>query len=398
MSSSAPSGTPDQNAVVADAKDGEGIEPPAPPRLRYEPGLEGLRSMLLFMVIVAHTLQFLVPTASIYHISAFGSLTTFYVLTGFLVTAIVMRNIERSGSIGYGAFMKRRFVRIGAPMLLFAVVHLLWSIFSGDPLIAPPGAKLLGELSSIVLLLTSTLNFAPTFDRNQRLDMVQMWSIGVDMQFYAIWQLMWVLILRYAKKTRTILLTLLAMFLVLQVTRGIEYILFHNNRLFPADVYQRPENSFDAFLVGAFLCVLWKNHALPSALMRKLWIPAMAIYIYQVIYVVSWSWVPYFGGYTIAALYSMVIVVESMREGSPLYRFFASAPMRIIGRVSFTAFIWHLWVFVRVNQFVTAEVWAPLRILIAYVALAIVTVIAWYVAERPVMHLPPLRRAEPVKT
>ena len=139
---------------------------PAPPQLVYQPGLEGLRSILLFLVIVAHTMQFLVPSASIYHISAFGSLTTFYVLTGFLVTAIVMRNIDRKGSIDYVAFMKRRFVRIGAPILLFALVHLAWAVGSGEPLFAAPGTKLMGEVASLVALLTFTLNLVPTFDRN----------------------------------------------------------------------------------------------------------------------------------------------------------------------------------------------------------------------------------------
>jgi peptidoglycan/LPS O-acetylase OafA/YrhL len=397
MSSMPPSGLPEPSATKAVEDDGETVAAPTP-QLVYQPGLEGLRTVLLLLVVVAHTLQFLVPTASIYHVSAFGSLTTFYVLTGFLVTAIVMRNIERKGTIDYVAFMKRRFVRIGVPILLFAAVHFIWTVASGEPLFAPAGAKLLGEVASLLALLTFTLNFAPTFDRNQRLDMVQMWSIGVDVQFYAIWPVMWLLIRRHAKKMASVLFALLGLFIVMQVIRGAEYLLFNHNRLFPADVYQRPENSFDAFLAGAFVCVLWKNHALPTELFRKLWIPSVLLFIAFATFVVSWSWVPYFGGYMVAALYSMVIVVESMRAGSPLARFFSSTVMRAIGRVSFTAFIWHLWVFIRVNQFLKGEIWAPLRILIAYSALAVVTFVAWYIAERPFMRLPPVRHPAPVPT
>ena len=140
------------------------------------------------------------------------------------------------------------------------------------------------------------------------------------------------------------------------------------------------------------------RHALPTELFRKLWIPSVLLFIAFATFVVSWSWVPYFGGYMVAALYSMVIVVESMRAGSPLARFFSSTVMRAIGRVSFTAFIWHLWVFIRVNQFLKGEIWAPLRILIAYSALAVVTFVAWYIAERPFMRLPPVRHPAPVPT
>jgi peptidoglycan/LPS O-acetylase OafA/YrhL len=398
MSTLPPSGPPDQRAAVE--RPGEGVisMETAPPQLVYQPGLEGLRSVLLFLVIVAHTMQFLVPSVGIYHISAFGSLTTFYVLTGFLVTAIVMRNLERKDSIDYVAFMKRRFVRIGAPIVLFALVHLAWAIGSGEPLFAPAGTKLLGELASVIALVTFTLNWVPTFDRNQRLDMVQMWSLGVDMQFYAIWPVVWILIRRYVKKVSTVLVVLLVLFIVMQIVRGSEYLIFRDNRLFPSDVYQRPENSFDAFLGGAFICVLWKNNMLPTELFRKLWIPSAVLFVVFSTFVVAWSWVPYFGGYMVAALYSMVILAESMREGSPIERFFSSTIMRAIGRVSFSAYIWHLFVFVRVNQFVTGEVWGPLRIAIAYAALAIVTVVAWCIAERPFMRLPPVRRPAPVPT
>jgi peptidoglycan/LPS O-acetylase OafA/YrhL len=218
------------------------------------------------------------------------------------------------------------------------------------------------------------------------------------MQFYAVWPVMWLLIRRHAKSMRSLLFVLLGMFVFMQFVRGLEYVLFHGTRLFPADVYQRPENSFDAFLAGAFVCVLWKNSALPTDLFRKLWIPSVLLFVAFATFVVSWSWVPYFGGYMAAGLYSMVIVVEAMREGSPLQRFFSSTVMRAIGRVSFTAFIWHLWVFVRVNQFLTGEIWAPLRVLIAYVALAVVTLITWYIAERPFMRLPPVRHPAPVPT
>lgn len=383
---------------MAGQESGEREGAPVAPQLLYQPGLEGMRSVLLFLVIFAHTLQFLVPSASIYHISAFGTLTIFYVLTGFLVSAIVMRNLERTGSVQYGTFMKRRIVRITAPMLLFAVVQFTWAVVHGEPLFTPSGGKVLGEVASLAALLTSTLNIVPTFNRDQRWDMVQMWSIGVDMQFFLVWPALWLLIRRYAKSFRAILWVLVGIFVLLQFTRAFEYLFFEGTRLWPADVYQRPENSFDAFIVGVFICVLWKNHRLPVDLMKKLWIPAVLLYAYNVVFVVAWSWVPYFGGYTIACLFSMVIVIEAMRVGSPLYRLFSSTPMRAIGRVSFTAFIWHLWVFIRMNEILTMELWAPVRILVTYAVLAVVTLIAWYIAERPFMRLPPVRHPAPVPT
>ncbi len=372
--------------------------PVKPPALRYSPALEGLRSLLLILVIVAHTQQFLVPQASGLRVSGFGTLTTFFVLTGYLVTAIVLRNIERTNGLDYQNFLSRRVQRLGIPMLLFAVVQFATVAMTGGRLIEPKGVKTLGELPSVAALMTYTLNFAPSFNFNQRFDMVQMWSLGVDMQFYLAWPLVLWLIFKWTKDTKKIIILLAVGVVVVQFTRVVEYHLSAGNRLFPADVYQRPENSLDPFFAGAILCFLWKKRAIPTVLFKKLWLPSLVILILGMIFVLEWSPVPYYGGYFVVTLCALVVVGDAMREGSPINRFFSTLPLRAIGRVSFTVYIWHLYVFVWFNRWASGVIYAPVRVVLAYVMLAAVTLVAWRIAEKPFLRLPPLRNPKPIET
>lgn len=380
---------------LLDPEEMAGIEPP---KLTYSPALEGLRSMLLFVVIFAHTQTFLIPGAHGFRMSAFGSLTMFFVLTGYLVTAIVMRNLERTNTLQYRPFMWRRVQRLGAPMLLFVVVQFATTMLTGGRLFEPRGTETLSEAASVVGLVTYTLNWAPTFNLNQRLDMVQMWSLGVDMQFYLAWPLILWLLFKWTSSTKKILIVLALLIVAAQLGRVVEYQVSMGNRLFPWDVYQRPENSFDPFFAGAALCILWKRQILPFGLFKKIWIPAAAVFVFGMLFVVVSSPVPYYGGYLVATICSFLIIGEALRPGTVIRRVFSTLPLRAIGRISFSMYIWHLYVFVWFNRWVTIELWSPVRVILAYAALFIVTYIAWYIAERPFMRLPPLRQPVPVET
>lgn len=365
--------------------------------LHYEPAFEGLRSALLLLVVASHTQAYLLGAGDRVLVKGFGLMPMFFVLSGFLVGSIVLTSWERSGSIRYGPYLKRRIMRLGAPILLYVVVHLVVSALRGIPM-ATHG-RTLGEVGSDLTVLSFTSNLVPSFGYNVPFDAGQMWSLGVDMQLYLV--LPFVVLLFLTRLDRPVHIVVAGV-IVAAAIHVIRFAEFHHFYGGPAamgtwegitavdSVYQRPENSLDAFVIGFVILVLWRKRMLPTDLIRRLWIPATGVFILIVLTVPLKGRFAYQVGYPIVLICSCIGLAESLRPGSPMARFLGAYPLRLLGRVSFTLYVWHLFVFTLVNAWLPTSAGNVERIAVGAVTLAVVSVVAWWIAERPLLRLPPV--------
>lgn len=369
--------------------------------LGYQPALEGLRAILLTLVVVGHAQQYLVGKTVFAPLQGLGLMSIFFLLSGFLISSILVKSHQRTGSVQYGKFFRRRIQRLYTPLLLFVAVYFVVNALLGEPLFLRPGGRTLGIVESSVLMITSTINFAPTFGYAQRFDTVQMWSLGVDLQLYLLLPLIILLLFRWTTNLRRLVGIIAGMFVGLQLLRIFEYKVFyydlpdHDTRtavIAQAGVYERPEHSAGAFLVGVALYLVWSKGLMPVRLFRKMWLPTVLVLgVLVAKFSPMFSDFSYWIGFTIVSLLGAVVVGETLREGSPIWRVFSSRIALLLGRVSYTVYIWHMFVFILFNRFVTAPLLAPVRILGALAALGVVSAVAWWIAERPLVRLPPVR-------
>lgn len=374
--------------------------------LRYDPALEGLRTILMFVVVLRHTGD-LVHLPGGFKITGFGSLTMFFVVSGFLVTALLLRNLERTNTLLYKEYTIRRIQRLGAPALLYAIVYVLVNWRAGEPMIHTASSNTIPVIPTAISIITFTINLVPTFGFVQRYDSVHMWSLAVDMQIYLMLPLFLLLLFRLNRNLGFLLKVLVGVIVIVQVARYIEFYRIYDPATYGDDmtsvihlgaVYQRPENNLDPFIMGVILCLLWKTRLLPMRLARWLWIPALVISVWCMGYVEIMSAEPYAWGYLVIISCSFILVTEILREGSLLRRALGVYPMRVVGRVSFTVYIWHFFVLLTVMRWVKWDLPDPLRVLLAWGALAVVSVVAWWIAERPLIRLPPVRSPVDRKT
>ncbi len=357
-------------------------------------------------MVVAHSEDY-IHRFSWFHITGFGSMPMFFALSGFLVAAIVLRNKERTGTVDFKSFMWRRLTRLGAPLVLFSVVYFIVNWAEGYSLRTEPGSKVFGIAPTVATIVTYTNNLVPSFGYLQHFDSVHMWSLGVDMQMYFLIPLFLAILLYFTKNVFAMSSVVVLIIILVQFTRYWEYQYYYVDRADPhtitgaiqiGAVYQRPENSLDAFMVGVLVCVLWKRRVLPETLCKKVWIPVFAVFMYFIIFVGIESKEAYAGGYAVIMVCSFVLVIETIRSGSPLNRLFGSYPLRLMGRFSYTIYIWHLLIFVSIDRWFRSKLPGGLLVLIAWVLLAAVSVVAWWIAERPLLRLPPVRNPRPVET
>jgi peptidoglycan/LPS O-acetylase OafA/YrhL len=206
------------------------------------PGLDGLRGISILLVIMCHSnwTQHIHLRANLaedlrratFPLGYFG-VPIFFVISGFLITYLLLKEERRHGSISLKQFWVRRFLRIVPPVMAYVLFITIFSKVSG--------LHLQGlDLASVILFFRNLVDGNAFFDH--------FWSLSLEEQFYLIWPLVLVFAPRHWR---------LRIGLVL-------LILFPLLRLASACFFSPPLHDFltrmmrfDSILVGCLLAIVW---------------------------------------------------------------------------------------------------------------------------------------------
>lgn len=131
--------------------------------------LDGLRGLAIFCVLTGHA-----------GLPLFGGSLIMFVLSGFLITSIMLREYDRSGTINRARFYQKRFLRL-IPAL--AVMLVLVNVFIA--LTRP--AEVSGMLFDTLLALLSAANWSHAWSTAQTHVLPHLWSLSIEQQFYLAW-------------------------------------------------------------------------------------------------------------------------------------------------------------------------------------------------------------------
>ena len=144
-------------------------------------GLDGLRAIAVALVLVYHLIPGVLPGGMV-------GVDAFFVISGFLITSLLLLEQRRTGRIDLRRFWIRRLRRI-VPALVaaVAVVVALAACIGGDALLAVRRQV----LSSILLVYNwaEIIGGSSYFDQTQPLLLTNVWSLAVEEQFYLLWPL-----------------------------------------------------------------------------------------------------------------------------------------------------------------------------------------------------------------
>ena len=161
--------TPDQGAT-------EGAQPERF-RLGNRPPLTGIRALALFTVLTYHSNFRTLP-------GTWVALQVFFVLSGFLITAMLAAEGQRNGRVSLGRFYSRRAVRLLPPLLLTVALLAVYAHFVH---VADAAHRLWGDSLAALFYYADyrqALGHAPFFGY-----LAQTWSLSVEEQFYILWSL-----------------------------------------------------------------------------------------------------------------------------------------------------------------------------------------------------------------
>jgi peptidoglycan/LPS O-acetylase OafA/YrhL len=286
-------------------------------KLGHRPGLDGLRGVAVLLVIAYHAAPDVVP-------GGFLGVDLFFVLSGFLITSLLLAEWERTGTVGLGAFYVRR-----ARRLLPALVAFLLGLVTYGVLVDR-------DFLSVTLRwlpFTYLTNGMIAFDVG-RVAHGHIWSLAAEEQFYFLWPPLLIVLLRSVPPRRVVAITA-----ALTATAAVVPVVLWAGGDGWVRLYYGPDTHATPILLGCLLGELWTWGMVPVGLERH-GLLALAGLAGAVVTLSPPDRALYVGGYALVAIAGAVLVLAVVRCPSLARRFEHPALVRI-GVLSYAMYLWH---------------------------------------------------------
>ena len=341
-----------------DAPGADGHTAPPEPALGRIPALDGIRALAIVLVLVFHG-------GFSWAGGGFFGVDVFFVLSGFLITGLLVSEYRQNSGIGLKRFWGHRVRRLLPALLVMLVGVALYGLF-----LAPTDT--LAELRSNAIATLLYFNnwhqisggqgyFAAL---NTPQPLLHTWSLSIEEQFYLVWPLVVLGVLRLSRTLRPLLVLTVLGALASAVTMAVVY----GNGSGEARAYYGTDTRAQALLIGAALAVVLANPLprrrsgpAPTTSLIRTFAPGRSARIGLVVlggvglaYVIwlansvdaTSTWI-YRGGFTLVALATAgVIASVALVPDSPWGRALSVRPVRYIGAISYGLYLYHWPIFV----------------------------------------------------
>ena len=348
-------------------------------KLRYNPALDGLRGVAILLVVLSHA------HAPLFD-GAFFGVDLFFVLSGFLITTLLLMEFQTHGKLDYKRFYWRRFLRLMPALALFLGAYCIVA-----PFLWPDLTDIYSDaLVSLLYLADYGIAF---FDSPNTL--LHMWSLSVEEHFYLIWPPLLVLVLRKTAPGRVwapllVLWGLGTLWRIFWVLQGQQFY----------EIFFRFDTRASGLLAGALLAALLieKPHwieRLQSLRGYTMW------FVLAVPLIMELKWDDHHAmiwGITVVECAALVVLLAVQKPAGLVYEMLTAPLLIQLGKLSYGIYLWHYPVvrYLRADYSWPVTVVAGLLISTALSALSFYTVERWALRYRDAGRKPaPQRKQEP---
>lgn len=351
---------------------------------RYITGLDGIRAIAVIMVLAYHLKLALFK-------SGFLGMTVFFVLSGYLITGILISEVEEEGTIDLKNFWLRRIRRLVPAVMSMAVVIIFVSAVV-NRIIFTKGCK--DFLASVL----GFNNWWQIFNKVSYFEaagvtspFTHCWSLAIETQFYLIYPLVLLGIYKLVKSRgegrakRGLLFA--GVTLLLALISVILMIVLFDPQQDASRVYYGTDTRAFSLLFGALLAILWEYRMVPRRLSASvnmvLGSVSFAVLIVMTIAINGSSNFWYRGGQFVGTILTVLMVYAVSGRKTWLSRFLSNPVLKWIGDRSYSIYLWHYPIILLISKGIKASWWITLIEIVLSVVLA---ELSYRFIETPIRH------------
>ncbi|MBG0738081.1 acyltransferase [Paeniglutamicibacter antarcticus] len=345
-------------------------------------GLDGLRAIAVLAVLVYHLYAGLLP-------GGFLGVDVFFVVSGFLITTLLLREVRSTGVISLGQFWLRRARRLLPALLVVILVSTALGFLIGKDLLVGIGRQTLGAMTfsnNWLEIAAGSSYFAHTAPQL----FVNFWSLAVEEQFYLLWPFGFLLLMRCVRSRVRRLGVAAGCALASALLMAILYVPGTD----ATRVYYGTDTHAFGLLIGVALAFAWSGGT-GMDLSRPNWrhrrkfigLGALALLIGCMFIVDAASPFAYRGGILLACVLTAVLILTLLEGTGPLQTMLNFPALTWVGQRSYGIYLWH-WPALVISDAVAPQAigtpgWWIIRIL-ALALTVLVSALSFRYLEEPV--------------
>lgn len=349
-------------------------------KTKYIKGLDGLRALAVIMVLAYHLK---IPFAK----SGLLGVTVFFVLSGFLITRILITEIEETHTIDLKNFWVRRIRRLIPAVLSMAVVIIFVSAVV-NRVVFTKGCK------DFVASVLGFNNWWQIFNKVSYFEaagapspFTHCWSLAIETQFYLIYPLLLLLLARVVRGRKKRGKVFAIVSALLAVVSMILMAVLYNPNGDPSRVYYGTDTRAFALLIGALAAIQLEYRIIKVRLSRKIWalIGSISLIVLtcMMVFISSYSSFLYYGGQAIVSLLTAFVVYAVTVSRSMLNKILGHNALKWIGDRSYSIYLWHYPIIILISGGKKSAWW----IMIIEIVLSVVLAeLSYRFIETPIRH------------
>jgi peptidoglycan/LPS O-acetylase OafA/YrhL len=291
--------------------------------LRYNPALDGLRAVAIILVICNHMMRFMLP------IGGWIGVDVFFVLSGYLITSILLHELRETGKISFYNFYARRALRLVPALAIVVIFQLVRSVFSQN-------GHEIREATLVSVFYIENWNMIYGW---WPIDyMGTTWSLSVEEQFYLLWPLTLVFIVNKRPLVWIVAAVTVMTLAELLFWRGGGAATEHTLQF---SLGIRPVGLLIGIAIAFLPISRWR--------MPPLMAPAMLLAIGLIALTADRSAFVFLSAPLAVSLATAILIICTNQSG-PVTATLSATPIRYIGKISYGLYLYHVPIFLLAEE------------------------------------------------
>ncbi len=345
---------------------------------RYMPGLDGVRAVAVIAIIIYH----LNPQ---WLSGGFLGVDTFFVISGYLITSLLLTEYHNTGKFKLMSFWLRRVKRL-IPAVLFLVmgVIVLSLIFMPTEI-----QKVRADSIAAIFYVSNWWYIMQNVDYFEQFavqPLKHLWSLAIEEQFYLVFPIVLLSLLSFIRRLKSIRIIFLILLVISMIAMMVLYVPNEN----VARVYFGTDTRIQTLLMGVLLALVWPPFQLKAKVNRQMrtmidtaGVVGLAILFICFKFVSETNSILYYGGFFLISTVTLLVIASSVHPSGYFAKFLGNKVFTFIGSRSYSLYLWHYPIIVLIHhQFVQGQI-PPLVYVVEILLMVLMAEFSYKFIEQP---------------